>query len=144
MRKTLILLYIATCFCMFSCELHLEDNGALSGFWKLTTIENHQDGTTTDVSEDEVFWGISYNLINIHRDKYYYNLIIPFRKEGKQITFISINKENFHNSEPVIHDIDSLRPFGIYGLNESYTIDNLNNSRMTISSSSATLQFRKY
>ena len=109
-----------------------DDNGKLGGYWKIVQIDDFASATVTDATQDDRFWGIQLDLLEIRTTPltaYYYR----FRNTGDSL-FIKATG----------HDKD-LKAYGVYNnADERYAIEQLTDKRMTLCSKNAKIRFRKF
>lgn len=129
MKKIFILILATIAFT--ACQKE-DENGDLGGFWKLMEIEEAGAAEALNTKEENRFWGIQLNLLEIritHEDRHYSR----FQHVGDSL-FVQ-----------TIDDNTDLRAFGIYNNpNERYGVLHLNSKSMILRSKYAKLTFRKF
>lgn len=127
-----------------SCTLETDGNGDLAGFWHLESVDTLKTGGTLNLSSELRFWAVQGKLLNVS-DKnsgasYYYE----FKHEGDSLLLPTPYCDDRMNGDPVLTDVERLRPFGINLLNEGFRIESLSSSRMALTSTTLRLGFKKF
>lgn len=133
-------------FSFTSCELETSHNGDLDGFWHLVQVDSLQTGGVKDTSKDLLFWSFQVNLLELSDHT---NLTIiymaRFNHEGGQLKvtqpcLYNRDKGNELLSEENMSDIS---PYGLNALEETFRVENLSGSKMTLSNGTLRLYFKK-
>ncbi len=128
-----------------SCELETSDNGHLDGFWHLTRVDTLSTGGTTDLSAKRIFWGVQVRLLNVvDYDKSVKGYFFRFENKGTTLRLYDAYEDNYKDGDFKVEDPSVLSPFGINALDETFTIENISNSRMTLATAELRLSFRKH
>lgn len=149
MRK-LYILFITACFSFVSCNVETSGNGDLDGLWQLRTIEKLKTGEKTDGRQNAVRWSFQADMLMIDAETnlLFYEIICRFKHEGQ---ILQVTNPHFSgrfieeiNDDPSVSNPDDLKIYGLYKLNESFKVLELNGDNMILESDSVRLQFRKY
>lgn len=140
----LTILAFTAIFAMSSCTLETSDNGDLDGFWHLTRVDTIATGGVCDMSGKRVFWGIQMNLLNTaDYDKSGSGYWLRFRDENSILRVYDPYTNDRGKGDVKVEDPTHLAPFGINQLDESFKIESLSGSRMTLSTDELRLSFKK-
>lgn len=124
MKNIIFLLLGITLFA--SCQKE-DDNGDLGGNWKLQQIENFKDGKVIDKKNEDRFWAIQLNLIQIGNGKG------RFQHTGDSL-FVQM-----------IHETIKPEDYGLYDQkNARYGVEHLSRKSMILCSKESRLKFRKF
>lgn len=137
----IILSIIATIvLAVCSCTFETSKNGDLDGAWHLLSI----NGKPLD-EHPQLYWSIQSKLLEL-RDKSTNCgiFLLRFSHEGSTLKVYQPYIYDRENGDKVLEDATPLQPFGIYKLEETFEVKNLNGSRMTLKSENVTLEFRKF
>lgn len=127
-----------------SCELETSDNGDLDGMWHYVATDTLTNGATEDVSAKRIYWSFQNKLLQLE-DKSGTNgrFLLRFDKSGNALRLYSPYVYDRENGDKALDDPTPLTPFGINALEETFTIERLDGSRMTLSTDSLRLHFKK-
>lgn len=149
----LTLLFTATC-----CTDKIPDNGPLDDMWQLMSVEQLPEGIVTDTKSRQVYWSIRSNLIQfngIEYDRCYGH----FLHIGNNLKIYDLCVESAHEKE---EDNDEwityeqrymLAPWGLTPepdpdregrLYQQFYIEQLDYSRMVLTTPTQRLTFRKF
>lgn len=139
-----------------SCD-KMPENGKLDDMWQVMEITI--DGTTTNVKDTKMYWGIRYNLVQFfgNGDKKFAH----FKREGNQLVITdlchdSANATEADNNEWITEsEADVMHKWGVWPvadtdhpgrLMQTYNIDVLTSSEMILSSTDGKtrIAFRKF
>ena len=122
------ILYILLCASVFTSCQKADDNGDLGGWWKLTRIEETQNDTIIDKSQEDRFWAIQLRMITTNNGGKG-----RFQHTGDSLFVQMIQKPS--NGKAV----------GLYTPeNERFGVNKLTNKSMILQSDSAILTLRKF
>ena len=125
MKKALYIILCATL--LTSCQ-KADDNGDLGGWWKLLQIEELEDGTIIDKSNEDCFWAIQLRLL--------------VTNNGGKGRFQHIGDSLFIQLQDI--PLDS-KAVGFYNpKNERFGVNTLTGKRMILQSEKVVLKFRKF
>lgn len=146
MRK---IVYILTfCVTLVSCELETSDNKDLDGYWQMNQIDTLATGGVADTREALIYWGIQGKLLQIRfseNGKYLgEGLLFRFNRENDILTLSSPIRHHLYDTDEPIDDVEVLKPFGIYQLEDVFSIEELNDKNMVLTNHVLRLHFRKY
>lgn len=129
-----------------ACEFHASENGNLDGFWQVSAIETLTTGQTADMRESQMSWGVQGNLLVVYYDKAVKNreVLFRFRHENNMLTLFSPYISNRDLGDIAITDAMELEELGIYNLEETFKVLQLDGSSMVLESGHVRLYFRRY
>ena len=129
---------------LVSCDLETSDNGDLDGYWHLTCVDTLSTGGTCDLSDRRIFWGVQVNLLNVaDYDKSIKGYFLRFKYEGSTLRLFDPYEDQDKEGDFQVEDPTVLSHFGINALDETFKIENISGSRMTLSTDELRLRFRK-
>lgn len=146
MKKLIYIIFATICLtASFSgCTLEMSENGDLDGFWNLRQIDTIATNKKADVKEERIYWSIQLNMIDVRFvDDKYKECVMKFEKSGDTITINTPCYFNHTDGDVLLTNEEPLRPYGINSLNESFIIECLNSSYMTLRSEKLRLYFKK-
>ena len=146
MKQLLRLIAIAALSILCACDkFHTSENGALEGYWQLTTIDTLANGHSTDMKEDMIFWAVQTNLLEI-RDltNKHPHIIFQFRHGANTITLFNPIANNRIISDSIVTNSATLYKYGLSHLTETLQVLHLSSSNMTLQSERLRMFFRKY
>ena len=132
----LLLLAVVVMTLMTGCEIYGSDNGALDGFWQLTEMTVWEDGEQTgptDMRESGIYWGVQGDLLRIGCTYF------DFEYSGH-----TLRVWNPYSGDTYVEDASELKRYGLYNLEEIFTVEQLTVSEMTLKTELVKLCFRKY
>ena len=132
----LLLLAVVVMTLMTGCEIYGSDNGALDGFWQLTEMTVCEDGEQTgptDMRESGIYWGVQGDLLRIGCTYFY------FEYSGH-----TLRVWNPYSGDTYVEDASEQKRYGLYNLEEIFTVEQLTGSEMTQKTELVKLCFRKY
>ena len=146
MRKLLFILTL--CILVVSCELETSGNKELDGYWQMSQVDTLSTGGVADTREALVFWGVQGKLLQIRFSEsgsfLGEGLLFRFNKDDKNLTLMSPVIHHLYEVDEPIDDVEVLKPFGIFHLEEVFDIESLDDNEMVLTNDSLRLYFRKY
>jgi hypothetical protein len=146
MRKILYLLALG--MMIVSCELETSGNGKLDGYWQMCQVDTLTTGGVTDTREALIYWGIQGKLLQIRfseNGKYLgEGLLFRFERAPYTLNLSSPIRHHLYDTDEPIEDVEVLKPYGIYQLEEVFSIIELNDKSMVLDNGVLRLHFRKY
>lgn len=146
MRKLLSILTL--CLLVVSCELETSGNKELDGYWQMDQVDTLSTGGVADTREALVFWGVQGKLLQI---RYSENgtflgegLLFRFNQDDKHLTLFSPVIHHLYETDEPIDDVEILKPFGIFNLEEIFDIEELDDKEMVLTNDVLRLHFRRY
>ena len=131
-----------------SCDLETSGNGDLDGYWQMSQVDTLATGGVADTRESLIYWGIQGNLLQIrYSENNLYlgeGLLFMFEKKKPLLTLSSPMVHHLYETDEPIDDVEVLKPFGIYRLEEVFSIDRLDDKYMVLTNDVLRLHFRKY
>lgn len=146
MRK---IFYILTLGMLFvSCELETSGNDELDGYWQMSQVDTLSTGGVADTREALVYWGIQGKLLQIRfseNGKYLgEGFMFRFNREDDVLTLSSPILHHLYKTDEPITDVEVLKPYGIFDLEEVFAIEELNDHNMVLTNDVLRLRFRRY
>ena len=143
------IVYVLTlCAILVSCELETSGNKELDGFWQMTQVDTLATGGVADTHEALVYWGVQGKLLQIRfsEDGSFLGegILFRFNREGTVLTLSSPVRHHLYETDEPIEDVEELKPFGIYDLEEVFTLEVLNDDYLVLSNDVLCLHFRRY
>lgn len=146
MRKILYLLVLG--LMVVSCELETSGNGDLDGYWQMSQVDTLATGGIADTHESYIFWGIQSKLLQIrYTENNVYlgeGLLFRFENNNSILTLSSPFVHHLYETDEPIDDVEILKPFGIYRLEEKFAIEQLDDKCMVLTNEVLRLHFRRY
>lgn len=146
MRKILYLLALG--MMIVSCELETSGNGKLDGYWQMCQVDTLTTGGVTDTRESLIYWGIQGMLLQIrYSENNVYlgeGLLFRFENDNSLLTLSSPVVHHLYETDEPIDDVELLKPYGIYRLEEKFTIEQLDDKYMILTNDVLRLHFRRY
>lgn len=127
-----------------SCTIETSDNGDLDGFWHLTSVDTLSTGGVRDMSEELIFWSVQVNLLNtVDRQGSAGSYFFRFERGESTLRLYSPCLDDRMSGDPEVTSPEVLQPFGVNAIDETFNVERLTNSRMTLSSDELRLSFVK-
>lgn len=141
--------YILTlCVMLVSCELETSGNKELDGYWQMSQVDTLSTGAVADTREALVYWGVQGKLLQIRfseNGKFLgEGLLFRFNRDNGMLTLSSPILHHLYETDEPISDVELLKPFGIFNLEEVFSIEELNDDVMVLASDTLRLHFRRY
>ena len=140
------LLYFTLSLIMItSCTLDSSDNGALDGYWQLSSIDTLANGHSVNMRDSGIFWAFNFNLLVTRSTKEPLGEIL-YDFENTEDNLILSNPYILYrdSSDIKVTDVNLLKKYGVNSLLESFTIQYLNSNKMALQSNMLRLNFKKY
>jgi hypothetical protein len=146
MRKIFYILTLGVLF--VSCELETSGNDELDGYWQMSQVDTLSTGGVADTREALVYWGIQGKLLQIRfseNGKYLgEGFMFRFNCEDDVLTLSSPILHHLYKTDEPITDVEVLKPYGIFDLEEVFAIEELNDHNMVLTNDVLRLHFRRY
>ena len=146
MRKIFYILTLGVLF--VSCELETSGNDELDGYWQMSQVDTLSTGGVADTREALVYWGIQGKLLQIRfseNGKYLgEGFMFRFNREDDVLTLSSPILHHLYKTDEPITDVEVLKPYGIFDIEEVFTIEELNDHNMVLTNDVLRLHFRRY
>ena len=131
-----------------SCELETSGNDELDGYWQMSQVDTLSTGGVADTREALVYWGIQGKLLQIRfseNGKYLgEGFMFRFNREDDVLTLSSPILHHLYKTDEPITDVEVLKPYGIFDLEEVFAIEELNDHNMVLTNDVLRLRFRRY
>lgn len=143
--KSIALLSISVCFLLMSCSIDLEtsDNGKLDGNWHIERIDSIENGNSLDYSDRLMFWAFQVRFLEVRDRDSQGAYLLRFDHSGDSLFLSSPHINDKNSGDPVVEDVEALRPFGINELNERFKVEKLSGNKMILKSRKVKLNFKK-
>lgn len=148
-RISQYLIFSLSAFLVFSftsCELETSGNGDLDGFWHLVQVDTLQTGGVNDTSKDLFFWSFQVNLLQLSDRSYQIPIYMArFNHENGQlkVTQPCLYNRDEGNEMVTEENVKDISPYGLNALEETFRVEELSGSRMTLSNGTLRLYFKK-
>ena len=146
MKKLLSILTLG--ILMVSCELETSGNKELDGYWQMDQVDTLSTCGVADTREALVFWGIQGKLLQIRFSEggnfLGEGLFFRFNRDGSYLTLHSPVLHHLYETDEPIEDVEILKPFGIFNLEEVFYLEGLNDDVLVVSNDNLRLHFRRY
>ena len=148
-RISQYLIFSISAFLVFSftsCELETSGNGDLDGFWHLVQVDTLQTGGVNDTSKDLFFWSFQVNLLELSDRSYHIpTYMARFNHENGQlkVTQPCLYNRDEGNEMVTEENVKDISPYGLNALEETFRVEELSGSRMTLSNGTLRLYFKK-
>ena len=148
-RISQYLIFSISAFLVFSftsCELETSGNGDLDGFWHLVQVDTLQTGGVKDTSKDLFFWSFQVNLLQLSDRSYQIPIYMArFNHENGQlkVTQPCLYNRDEGNEMVTEENVKDISPYGLNALEETFRVEELSGSRMTLSNGTLRLYFKK-
>lgn len=148
-RISQYLLFSLSAFLVFSftsCELETSGNGDLDGFWHLVQVDTLQTGGVKDTSKDLFFWSFQVNLLQFSDRSYQIPIFMArFNHDNGQlkVTQPCLYNRDEGNEMVTEENVKDISPYGLNALEETFRVEELSGSRMTLSNGTLRLYFKK-
>ena len=142
-------IFSITAFLVFSfssCELETSGNGDLDGFWHLVQVDTLQTGGVKDTSKDLFFWSFQVNLLEFSDRSYHIPIYMArFNHDNGQlkVTQPCLYNRDEGNEMVTEENVKDISPYGLNTLEETFRVEELSGSKMTLSNGTLRLYFKK-
>ena len=145
MKTSAFIILLFSCFTLISCDIESSGTGGLYANWQLRQIDTLTTGNTADMSKSTIYWGFKSDVLQLrHISNNNRTLFLRYQHSNDTLTVSNpIIAENKDEMQEVTSE-DILLPFGITSLTDTFTIQQLTSSTLTISNRYYRLRFRKY
>ena len=146
MKKIFYLLALG--MMLVSCEIETSGNGKLDGYWQMSQVDTLATGGVADTRESFIYWGVQGKLLQIRyseNDVYLSEgLLFRFENNNSILTLSSPFVHHLYETDEPIDDVEILKPFGIYRLEEKFDLEQLDDKCMVLTNDVLRLHFRRY
>lgn len=129
-----------------SCSIETSDNGDLDGYWHLVRVDTLATGTSSDLSEARVFWGVQLRLIEAFdhdHDTGHYGYLFNFEHQSQTLRLYNGHKHEREKGDLLVEDAATLAPLGISSLDDLFTVERLDGDDMVLRDDKLRLWFEK-
>ena len=134
-----MMLSVLTLCSMFNTD----DSGDLGGYWHLTRIDTLETGGITDIPESPVFYSVQGAILEVKNINTGVKIIFRYNHTDNRLYLTDARFNQREQGDPLITDVEELKPYGINKLEESFAIETLNGSHMVLRSEMLKLYFDK-
>lgn len=144
-RNIVPILLAATLAAMLTaCELESSNNGDLDGYWHMQRVDTLSTGGSTDLSDSLRFWAVQMSLLNLtDKGGDAGEFLLRFAYDSDSLRLYDPHYSNRMTGDPSLDDAAPLAPYGINAVDETFAIERLNGSYMTLKGGTLRLQFNK-
>ena len=148
-RISQYLIFSISAFLVFSftsCELETSGNGDLDGFWHLVQVDTLQTGGVKDTSKELFFWSFQVNLLEFSDRSYHIPIYMArFNHDNGQlkVTQPCLYNRDEGNEMVTEENVKDISPYGLNTLEETFRVEELSGSKMTLSNGTLRLYFKK-
>lgn len=145
MKHILIIIAISVAL-LSSCDgFEISHNGDLDGMWHLVEVDSLSNGKVVDYVHNGIYWSFQSNLLQVDdREFVYPSQLLRFEHKNSSLSVSDPYRYDRENGDIKTVDEKELAPFGINGLIDSFKVEQLSKSQMTLRGSLLLLKFRKY
>ena len=141
--KRLLIYIIGVGLLMTACDIERSDNGDLDGLWPMTSKELLGTYKVNDMKDANVSWAfqggmVQMNCMAIQEVTAQFSLIDNYLKIWNVNHFTHVAGDTKIDSVEVLYDL------GIYQLQETFQVLELNKNTLRLQNDSVRLVFRKY
>lgn len=139
--------FLSAVMCMLllsACEIVTYDNGKLDGFWHMEQIDTIATGGVKDMSGEVYFWAVQSKILEVSDRTTIDRIIFRFKDENNKLSLYDARISDRTIGDPLIQDVDLLRPFGVNALEEEFDIEALDGGKMVLRSETLRIRFRKF
>ena len=143
-----IICVLTLCMLLVACELETSGNKELDGYWQMSQVDTLATGGITDTREALIYWGIQGKLLQIRfseNGKYLgEGFLFRIERGAYTLNLSSPILHHLYETDEPIDDVEILKPYGIYDLEEVFSIEELNDDNMVLFNDDLRLHFRRY
>lgn len=131
---------------MASCGDLLEssNNGKLDGWWHLVSIDTLATEGHLNLSSGRKMVAFQGNILEMQDADGGSRLMFRFVMKDNQLSLSDARYNDRTQGDPLVEYVEVLRPFGVNNLNETFKVEHLSGSKMTLVSSTLRLRYNKY
>lgn len=147
MKKLFLVSFLAIALtCLGACGEWLEasDNDKLDGYWKLTQIDTLATGHALDLSKQSRFLAVQGKILMLTDRGDGSQYIFQFSRTDSTLAVYDARLDNRDVGDTLLTDASVLHPFGFSKLEEKFTIETLNGSKLILASKLFRLRFTKF
>lgn len=144
MKKLLLLPFCALLAILTSCDIHFSENGDLDGFWQLARIDTIGGGGI-DTRPQRLFWSVQSDLLQVSDLNYLHDSYVwRFEHVNNTLRLHSPYCVDHAGNDIAVNDVRNVQPWGIPSLDQTFSIELLDDLHMTLSTADLRLQFNRY
>ena len=127
-----------------SCDFVTSDNGDLDGLWQMTVKEHVRSSEVTDMRARRVSWAFQGGLVQMNSEQIE-EVTGQFTLTDDVLRVTNLNHFTHTDGDSRIDSVDDvMRELGVYRLEETYEVKELNKNTLRLQNDSVRLVFRKY
>ncbi len=128
-----------------SCSwFHGDNSGKLGGYWHLTRIDTLETGGYEDMPQTPIFYSVQGEILEVRNVDANLLYIFRYKHVSNTLSLFDARRSWREQGDPVVEDVEELRPFGINKLEESFVIETLDGNHMVLRSDMLKLYFDKF
>lgn len=144
MKKSLFIIITIAIGLLSACEIDTSDNGDFDGLWHMEQVDTIDTGGRLNISQERRFWAVQNKLLNVRdNDKDNAGYLMRFVNADGKIVVYEPYTNTREEGDIMLTDPTPLAPYGINALRDTFFIDRLNGSHMTLRSKKVVLTFNK-
>lgn len=141
---TLSLLALGVVFALAGCDIETSHNGDLDGMWRLMAVDTLKTGGQLELNEELRAWSFQNKLLELRDHTGPYGaFLLRFEHKNKTLRTYQPYVFNRETGDYPLENAAYMAPFGINELDETFTIEELSDSRMQLRNGVLQLQFRR-
>lgn len=141
---TLSLLALAVVFALVGCDIETSHNGDLDGMWRLMAVDTLATGGRLELNEELRAWSFQNKLLELRDHTGPYGaFLLRFEHKNKTLRTYQPYVFNRETGDYPLENAAYMAPFGLNALDETFSIEELSGTRMTLKGEQLLLSFRK-
>jgi len=145
MYKNIII--AATVCLLTACEIETSGNGNLDGYWHAVSADTLATQGHADLSGKRLFWAIQNHLVVMtDYDDKEPNLVAHFNYDdkGRTLSIYDFHYYDRENGDPDVGDSTLLSSWFLESDSTVFTVENLSQSSLTLTTGKHRVKFEKY
>ena len=139
-----IVLLVVCTWLVSSCELETSGNGDLDGMWHLVRVDTLSTSGVKQMDGEKIYWSFQYKLLQVDDKTGARNsALLRFEHAGGTLRLHTPYVYDRTNGDSPLTDVSLIAPFGINALENNFTVERLNGSKMIINDNYLRLYFKK-
>ncbi len=141
---TLSLCALGIVFALVGCDIETSHNGDLDGMWRLMAVDTLETGGRLELNEELRAWSFQNKLLELRDHTGPAGaFLLRFEHKNKTLRTYQPYVFNRETGDYPLENSAYMAPFGINELDETFTIEELSGTRMTLKGEQLRLSFRK-
>ncbi len=134
---------IALCMSLEACDVEFSDNGALDGFWQMTSVDTIATGGVRNMVGSKIYWSVQKELLEVKQIGFF-GILFRFEYNNAFLTLSNPYVNDRDSSDIKVEDVSLIQPMGVNSLDEQFQVLQLDNKIMKLQSPILRLNFRRY